>query len=357
MAILENKGYRLIKQKATNGAESYALVNPVYEPSPFGGKPELKSCIIYVLVEEIATKKACRLATLVEKNNHWAIVSSPISNSGVIRILRLDDDPKRPGYGIPALERLCMSIFPILPYGINELNNWFFDITGTRLDDAAMLPRLGITIASTSKNLDPRNGEAGYNQLKKEWVDKYIKIWGSRVSPKFVFETPAYEIVELKSTTGRRSKVLIWNNRLIIRVKEKNTGRTIYLYRSAYGTDGKTKGDWYVTGGPIVSSIDPKDSWLIKGGSKSGPYGCMWRKDLCRLAEEMNKILPKNKEDTDAWLKILVGKTYKELLDHPDYAPPSHKFNGRLSFGNNLIVALDLFKDKYLTPIWGPESR
>ena len=346
MLNLENNGYRLVKQKSATGSESYALVHLI-----FGGGPnELKRCVVYVCVEEIATGKKCRLATST-KDIGWMIISQPVRNGPHTRLFSWDWDQYNPGYGIPALKRLCSAIYAVLPEGGEDLRYWFKEITGMYLDVAMLTPEMQMPVATTTKKIEGPGTE--YRELREEWINNYlIRTWGARTTPRFVFETPDYEIVEKTSATGKKSKVFYEDARYFIYVREKKTGREIMLYRSSAGTDGKTRGDWYVTGG-LARGAKGSGLWVIKGNTTSTPYGCMGRRDLCRLATEMNKILPNDSIDVAEWLKMLTGKDDMDWSDTA-YAPkPFYIHNGPMRTDEDRGAALDFFKDTYLTPVWG----
>jgi hypothetical protein len=351
--LLENKGYRLVKQKSMTGAESYALVHNVQTVE----SGEIKFCVIYVCVEEIATGKKCRLATVVEENADWVVISQPVSDGKHTRVMMWDWDSNDPGYTIPDLKRLCLAICEILPHDEGQLMRWFREITGVQFHVAVTMPQLRMPIAKTTKNLNAGLGAAGFTDLLEEWVNKYlIPTWGQRATPRFVFETPEYEIIEREAANGKKYKVLVYGSRLMIRVREKSTGREITLYKSFAGTSGKERGAWFVTGGVARSAIDPDKVWIIKSNTKSTPYGCMGRSDLCRLATEMNKILPQSDADTDAWLRVFIGKTYDDIIWDRKYEPKEYKYKGRIETDDDREAVKKIFKDRYLTPVWGPRD-
>ncbi len=356
MLNLENKGYRLVKQKSATGSESYALTHLMFGP----GTGELRGCVVYVCVEEMATGKKCRLATSTEGIGQegwagWQIISQPVRNGPHTRLFGWDWDRHNPGYGIPALKRLCSAIYAVLPERGEELRYWFKEITGMYLDVAMLTPEMQMPVATTTKKIEGPGTE--YRELREEWINNYlIHTWGARTTPRFVFETPDYEIVEKTSVTGKRAKVFYEDARYFIYVREKKTGREIMLYRSSAGTDGKTRGDWYVTGGLAIGAKG-SGIWVIKGNTTSTPYGCMGRRDLCRLATEMNKILPHDNLAVAEWLKMLIGRDYLDWSD-TEYAPkPFYIHNGPMRTDDDRGAALDFFKATYLTPVWGERTE
>lgn len=352
MLKLENNGYRLVKQKSGTGSESYALTHLVFGD----GTGELKSCIVYVCVEEIATGKKCRLAAVVKENVDWVVISQPVSNGKFTRVMIWDWDSSDPGYTIPALKRLCLAICKILPRDEEQLLRWFREITGVQFHVAVATTQLRMPVAKTTKNLD-HFGASGFRDLLYEWVNKYlIPTWGQRATPRFVFETPDYEIVERESSTGQLRKLLLvgdgdFGRRIIIRVREKSTGREINLYQSWAGTSGKQAGAWYVTGGLSRASIGGK-LWIIKGYTDEC-YGAEGRKELCDLCMAMNKILPRDETETDFWLREFIGMSSDDLnAVASGYQARTYPYKGKMDDEGRRELR-QIWKDQYLTPVWG----